>query len=140
MYNRPLGDGTKGNWTSTLAWGRTRALQDNVIQNSYLLESTLRFAVRNYVWTRIENVDRTTELLLGENPEPPGFEEEPAGRVQAHTFGYDRDIDMFPHLRTALGAQVTTYTVGSRLKPIYGSDPVGVVFFLRLRAVGKGQR
>ena len=140
MYNRPLGNGVKGNWASTLAWGRTRALQDGVIQNSYLLESTLRFAVRNYVWTRIENVDRTTELLLGENPEPPGFEEEPAGRVQSYTFGYDRDIDMFPHLRTALGAQVTTYTVGSRLKPVYGSDPVGVVVFLRIRAVGKGQR
>jgi hypothetical protein len=137
MYNRPL---LKGNWASTAAWGRTRALQDDVIQNSYLLESTLRFAVRNYVWTRMENVDRTTELLLGENPEPPGFTEEPAGRVQAYTFGYDRDIDVLPHLSTALGAQVMAYTVGSRLKPIYGSDPVGVVFFLRLRAVGKGQR
>ena len=140
MYNRPLGDGAKGNWASTLAWGRTRALQDDVIQNSYLLESTLRFAVRNYVWTRMENVDRTTELLLGENPEPPGFEEEPAGRVQAYTFGYDRDVDVLPHLRTALGAQVTAYTVGSRLQPVYGSDPVGVVVFLRIRAVGKGQR
>jgi hypothetical protein len=140
MYNRPIGDGAKGNWASTLAWGRTRALGDNVIQNSYLLESTLRFAVKNYVWTRVENVDRTTELLLGENPEPPGFTEEPAGRVQAYTFGYDRDVDVLPHLRTALGAQVTGYTVGSRLRPIYGSDPVGVVVFLRIRAVGKGQR
>lgn len=140
MYNRPLGDGVKGNWVSTAGWGRTRALQDGVIQNSYLFESTLRFDVRNYVWTRMENVDRTTELLLGENFEPPGFEEEPAGRVQAYTFGYDRDVDLLPHLRTALGAQVTAYTVGSRLKPVYGSDPMGVVFFLRLRAVGKGQR
>ena len=140
MYNRPIAKGRKGNWASTLAWGRTRALEENVIQNSYLLESTLRFAVKNYVWTRMENVDRTTELLLGENPEPPGFAEEPAGRVQAYTFGYDRDIDVLPHLRTALGAQVTTYSVGSRLRPVYGSDPVGVVVFLRLRAVGKGQR
>ena len=140
MYNRPLGDGAKGNWASTAVWGRTRALQDHVIQNSYLLESTLRFAVRNYVWTRMENVDRTTELLLGEHPEPSGFQEEPAGRVQAYTFGYDRDFDILPRLRTALGAQVTAYTPGSRLKPVYGSDPVGVVVFLRIRAVGKGQR
>jgi hypothetical protein len=140
MYDRPFGDGTRGNWASTAAWGRTRSLQDGVIQNSYLFESLLRFAVKNYVWTRMENVDRTTELLLGENPEPLGFEEEPAGRVQAYTFGYDRDVDVIPHLRTALGAQVTAYTVGSRLKPVYGSDPVGVVVFLRIRAVGKGQR
>jgi hypothetical protein len=140
MYNRPLGDGVKGNWASTVAWGRTRALGDNVVQNSYLLESTLRFAVKNYVWTRMEDVDRTTELLLGENPEPPGFQEEPAGRVQAYTFGYDRDIDFISHLRTALGAQVTAYTVGSRLRPVYGSDPMGVVVFLRIRTAGKGQR
>jgi hypothetical protein len=140
MYNRPLGDGAKGNWASSAIWGRTRALEDNVIQNSYLFESTLRFAVRNYVWTRLENVDRTTELLLGENSEPPGFVEEPAGRVQAYTFGYDRDVDVLPRLRTALGAQVTAYTVGSPLKQVYGSDPVGVVVFLRIRAVGKGQR
>ena len=38
MYNRPI---QHGNWASTIAWGRTRSLTDNVIQNSYLLESTL---------------------------------------------------------------------------------------------------
>ena len=140
MYNRPLGNGAKGNWASTLAWGRTRAIPTNLIQNSYLLESTLHFAVKNYVWTRIENVDRTTELLLGEQPGPPGFEEQPAGRVRAYTFGYDRDFDVLPHLRTALGAQVTAYTPGPVLRPVYGSDPVGVVVFLRIRAVGQGQR
>ena len=135
MYDRPMG--TTGNWTSTAAWGRTRSLSDNVIENSYLFESTLRFAKRNYVWTRMEDVDRTTELLLGENPLPPGFEEEPAGRVQAYTFGYDRDIDLIPHLESAIGAQVTAYTVGSRLEPVYGSDPMGVVVFLRIRPFGK---
>ena len=137
MYNRPS---RGGNWASSLVWGRTRDIPDNAIENSYLLESTLRFHVRNDAFTRIENVDRTTELLLGEQPEPPGFVEQPAGRVQAYTFGYDRDFDLLPHLRTALGAQVTAYTPGSRLKPVYGSDPLGVVVFLRIRAVGKGQR
>jgi hypothetical protein len=137
MYDRPLGDGTRGNWASTAGWGRTRSLEDGVIQNSYLFESTLRFAMRNYIWTRIEDVDRTTELLLGENTPPPGFSEQPAGRVQAYTFGYDRDIDLLPHLATAFGAQVTAYTVGSRLQPVYGSDPVGAVVFLRIRPFGK---
>ncbi len=134
MYNRPTGK--KGNWASTAAWGRTRSLPGEEKANSYLFESTLRFATRNHVWTRLEDVDRTTELLLGENPLPPGFQEEPAGRVQAYTFGYDRDVDLIPHLATALGAQVTAYTVGSRLEPIYGSDPMGVVVFLRLRPFG----
>lgn len=137
MYNRPLGDSKRNNLASTIAWGRTRSLTDNVIQNSYLLESTLRFAGKNYAWTRMENVDRTTELLLGENPVPQGFQEEPAGRVQAYTFGYDRDVALLPHWETAIGAQVSVYDPGSRLQPVYGSDPMGVVVFVRLRPFGK---
>lgn len=138
MYNRPLGG--EDHWVGTVLWGRTRSLGDNVIANSYLLESTVRFGQRNYAWTRMEDVDRTTELLLGERPVPAGFREEPAGRVQAYTFGYDRDVPVLPRMETAVGAQVTAYTVGSRLEPVYGSDPMGVVVFLRLRPVGRGMR
>lgn len=101
------------------------------------MESLLRFEKRNYAYTRIENVDRTTELLLGGKPLPTGFEEEPAGRGQAYTFGYDRDIDLVPHLASAIVAQVTLYTPGSRLKPVYGTDPAGVSVFLRLRPFGQ---
>jgi hypothetical protein len=135
MYNRPLSK--TGNWVSTAVWGRTRSLEDNVIANSYLFESTMRFHARNYAWTRLEDVDRTTELLLGERPVPHAFAEEPAGRVQAYTFGYDRDLPLLPHFKTALGAQVRAYTDGARLRPIYGSDPIGVVVFLRLRPTGR---
>ncbi len=134
MYNRLM---PHGNWASTIAWGRTRSLADNIIQNSYLLESTLRFAEKNYAWTRMENVDRTTELLLGENSVPAGFEEEPAGRVQAYTFGYDREFDWLPRWKTAIGAQTTVYTPGSLLQRVYGSDPMGITVFVRLRPFGK---
>lgn len=130
MYNRPFQD---GNWANTLLWGRTRSLQDNSIFNSYLLESTVRFRGRNYAWTRIESAERSNELLIGENPLPPGFLEKPIGQVQAYTFGYDRDIDLVPHLASAIGAQFTTYGVAERLKPIYGAHPVGVALFVRLR-------
>ena len=40
MYNRPF---HKGNWASTILWGRTRSLSDNSIFDSYLFESTVRF-------------------------------------------------------------------------------------------------
>ncbi len=130
QYNRPLHD---GNWTSTILWGRTRSLQDHSIFNSYALESTVRFRVRNYAWTRIENVDRSNELILGENPLPPNFQEQPIGRVQAYTFGYDRDIDLTPHVASALGVQVTAYGVGEKLKPTYGSRPAGIAVFVRIR-------
>ena len=137
MYNRPL---QNGNWASTLLWGRTRSLQDNSIFNSYVLESTVRFHIRNHAWTRIENVDRSNELIPGENPPPPGFTEEPLGRVQAYTFGYDHDFDLVPHLASAIGAQFTTYGVPDVLKPIYGSHPFGVALFVRLRPFSGSER
>jgi hypothetical protein len=130
MYNRAL---SNGNWASTILWGRTRSLTDNSVFNSYLLESTVRFRTRNYAWTRIENVDRSNELLLGENPLPPGFQEQPIGRVQAYTFGYDHDFDLIPRVASALGAQFTTYGVADTLKPVYGSHPIGFALFVRLR-------
>ena len=130
MYNKPL---KEGNWASTAVWGRTKSSPDGAIFNSYLLESTLQFARRNFVWTRIESAERSNELLLGENPLPPGFEETPIGQVQAYTFGYDRELGRSPHFATAIGAQVTTYGVPGALRPVYGSDPVGVAVFLRVR-------
>ena len=130
MYNRPIAG---GNWASTLLWGRARSLPDNAVFNSYLFESAVRFKTRHHIWTRIENVDRSSELLLGENPPPPGFHEEPVGRVQAYTFGYDRDFDLVPHLASALGVQFTTYGVPQSLRPIYGGPPAGLVLFARFR-------
>ena len=137
MYNRAfhvadgkLGD---GNWANTILWGRTRSLSDGVTFNSYLLESTLRFLSKNYLWTRIENADRSNELLLGGAALPPGFVEERIGRVQAYTFGYSRDIDLFPHWATAIGAQIAIYGVPDTLQPVYGPRPVGGVIFVRAR-------
>ena len=93
----------------------------------------MRFHNKNYAWTRIENAERSNELILGEAPLPPGFQEQPIGRVQAYTFGYGRDIDLVPHLASAIGAQVTAYGVPDRLRPVYGELPVGVAMFVRLR-------
>jgi hypothetical protein len=129
MYNRPL---TRGNWASTLLWGRNRT-SEGLVWNSYLAESTLLFGERNYVWGRIENVDRTNELLLRNRPEPPGFQESVIGRVQAYTVGYGRDIKILPRLLTAVGAQITMYVTPDSLKSEYGSHPLGALIFLRIR-------
>jgi hypothetical protein len=134
MYNRPI---PRGNWVSTLLWGRNRSLDTGLVWNGYLAESTLRFSVRNYVWGRIENVDRTNELLLKNQFEPPNFQESIIGRVQAYTAGYARDFDLFPHLATGLGAQLTVYSTPGTLVSEYGSHPVGVVMFFRVRPFGK---
>jgi hypothetical protein len=129
-YNRPL---HSGNWSSVLLWGRNQSIADGNVGNGYLLESTLRFANRNNLWTRIENVDRTNTLLLGEAPEPANFKERYFTRVQAYTAGYDHELGQLPHLSTALGGQITWYSVPDALKPDYGSHPVGAVLFLRIR-------
>jgi hypothetical protein len=133
MYNRLIKDGS---WSSLLLWGRNHILQNGENFNGYLLESTLRFAKRNAVWTRLENVDRTTELLLGTNPEPANFDETFLARIQAYSFGYDHDFPVIPQLSTALGAQVTFYQKPGFLTPIYGEHPAGVIVFLRIRPVG----
>lgn len=130
IYNRPL---QNGNWNSMLLWGRNESLLDGNVGNAYLLESTLHFLTRNNLWARLENVDRTNELLLGENLLHAGFSERYFARVQAYSVGYDREIGHVPHLSTAIGAQATLYGVPATLQPVYGSHPFGVVGFIRVR-------
>lgn len=137
MYNRPI---HRGDWASSLIWGRTKSLEDASVFNSYAFESTLQFVTRNHVWTRIESAERSNELLLGENPLPPGFVEQPIGRVGAYTLGYDRDFDIVPRVRSALGAQVTLYDAPANLQPAYGAHPAGVAVFLRIRPFSREER
>lgn len=134
MYNRPF---TRGNWASTLVWGRNRTLPEGEVFNGYLAESTVKFLARNYAWGRMENVDRTNELLLGENPEPQGFHEHFLARVQAYTLGYDREFGWIPRLATAVGGQVTFYGIPNSLVSTYGPSPKGVAFLVRVRPVGR---
>ncbi|HEX5413814.1 MAG TPA: hypothetical protein VFZ27_18370 [Terriglobia bacterium] len=135
MYNRPL---TRGNWANTLVWGRNRSAE-GLVWNGYLAESTVRFAERNYVWGRVENADRTNELLLQHRSEPADFRESIVGRVQAYTIGYDHDIDLIPHVATAIGGQFTVYSTPDKLKAQYGNHPVDGLLFLRVRPFGKQQ-
>ena len=131
MYNRPF---QNGNWASMALWGRNQSLQGGNVGNSYLLESTLRFLGKNNVWTRIENVDRTTELLQNQNLFPSGVSDSYFARVQAYTVGYDREFGRIPHVSTALGGQIMWYGVPGVLRNDYGAHPFGALVFLRLRA------
>ena len=44
---------------------------------------------------------------------------------------------VIPNVPTAIGAQVTTYGVGHPLQPIYGTDPIAVQVFIRIRVKSK---
>jgi hypothetical protein len=119
---------------TTLIWGRTRSLADNSKENSYLAEALLRFATRNYVWTRIENAARSNELELTPPAAlPPDFVEAPIGHVAAFTFGYDCDFALGSHILAAPGAQFTAYHAPSPLRSIYGARPTAEQFFIRFR-------
>jgi hypothetical protein len=128
----------RSDFAATLLWGRTRSLANNGPasgkENSYLAEALLRFASKNYVWTRLENAGRSNELLLTPGSAlPAGFSEEPIGHVAAYTLGYDHDLALGAHLLAAPGAQFTVYRTPQALRSIYSDAPTGEVVFVRFR-------
>ena len=135
-YNRQF---SFGHIASSVIWGRNKDLDHDRsrIFNSYALESTVKFLKRNWAWTRIENVDRDRTLLVGETRAALNIAEEPIGRVQAYTFGYERDLPIrISALNVGLGVQATAYGVPLPLKAVYGNRPAGLSVFLRLRPTG----
>jgi hypothetical protein len=128
-----------GHVSSTLIWGRNKDIthHGNRIFNAYTFESTVNFLSRNWLWTRIENVDRDRTLLVGEVPAALSVEEDPIGRVQAYTFGYERDLPVgIPSVSVGLGTQITTYGLPRQLKSVYGDRPAAFSVFLRIRPTG----
>jgi len=134
MAGMAMGDEPRMDLSTTLIWGRTKSLTDSSKENSYLAEALLRFATKNYVWTRLENAGRSNELKLTPGSSlPAGFAESPIGHVAAYTLGYDHDFPLGKHLLAAPGAQVTVYRTPQALRSIYGDTPTGEVLFVRFR-------
>src|SRR5436189_1474346 len=130
---------SRGHLSSSLIWGRNKDLPGRGarIFNSYTAESTVNFRDRNWAWTRIENVDRDRTLLVGEIPAALQVEEDPIGRVQAYTFGYERDLPIGPSfLNAGLGFQATAYGVQPEFKSVYGDHPAAFAVFVHLRPNG----
>lgn len=127
MYNRPQAG---GDWATTLLWGRTLSLPEHEVGNAYLAESTWRFEEKNRVWARVENVDRTNELLVSP-PLPARFADHFLARIQAYSLGYDRELPPTAAVTWALGTQLTLYGAPAFLAPLYGAHPTGVIVFLK---------
>lgn len=127
MPGMDMATAATGNWATTVIWGQTRSSLTGLVENSYVLESLLK-ARRNYVWTRIESAERTSELLTL----PPRVERS-VGHVQAYTLGFDRDYRVGRRLLAAPGAQMTVYRTPDALVGTYGRTPFGAVGFVRMR-------
>ncbi len=121
-HNRPL---AKGNWATSLVWGRVHKFATNTNLNGYLLESTLNFLRRDYVFTRMELVDKD-ELF-------PQAAVHPAYRIGAYTLGGVRDLLQNRVWQLGLGADVTVYSKPAVLDAAYGNYPVSFQIFLRMR-------
>lgn len=110
-------------------WGRNHTIGSSEVANGYLAEATLHVEVGHVVWWRIENVDRTSDLL---GPTAPP-EESVVGRVQAYTGGYAHRLWGWSGGSTELGAQFTGYSTPSSLVPLYGAHPVGVATIFKVQ-------
>jgi hypothetical protein len=121
-YVRPF---EQGSWATSVIWGRKHKELENRNLNSYLFESTVNLKARNYVFSRLELVDK--DELLPDDPSAPSF------RIGGYTFGGARDLVQSRLWQLALGADLTFYSKPSVLNSTYGSNPVSFQLFLRLR-------
>ncbi|MDX6498270.1 MAG: hypothetical protein QOG23_1530 [Blastocatellia bacterium] len=132
QYNKLF---NRGNWASAFIWGRNHTSSPGEVHNlnGYTAESTVNFLDKNYVYTRLELVDKNELLgasdraLLGIKDDHPSF------RIGAYTFGGARDVWNSKHVSMAIGSDLTFYSKPSVLDRLYGANPVSWRLFLRLR-------
>ncbi len=132
QYNRPF---NRGSWASAIIWGRNHVSEPGEIKNlnGYTAESTVNFLDKNYLYTRLELVDKDDLLrtsdpaLLGIVPHHPVF------RIGAYTFGGARDLWNTGKVSLAVGGDLTFYSKPSILDRLYGGNPVSWKVFFRLR-------
>jgi hypothetical protein len=132
QYNRPF---DRGNWASAFVWGRnhTGSAGETHNLNGYTLESTVNFLDKNYLYTRLELVDKNELLrpadraLLGITDDHPSF------RIGAYTFGGARDVWNTDKVSMAIGSDVSFYSKPAVLDQLYGNHPVSWQLFVRIR-------
>jgi len=140
-YTRPWENG----WSATtLIWGRNHEARGN--SNAYLFESTANFLNKNYLFTRLELIDKAGLLeenifgrqgldpfiQTGSGPKP-GAKFDQSFRVGTFTFGGVRDVIAGAKLRVGVGANLTSYHLPHPLEQIYGSRPISIQFWVRLK-------
>ena len=132
QYNRPF---NRGNWASAFVWGRNHVSEHGEIinLNSYTAESTINFLDKNYLYTRLELVDKddllkpADKLRLGITQDHPSF------RIGAYTFGGVRDVWTSDKFQFGIGSDLTFYSKPAALDVIYGNNPVSWKLFFRIR-------
>jgi hypothetical protein len=123
-YNLPI---DKGNWQTTLAWGRNNNNPGNTL-DAFLLESTLAWQQHTF-FGRVENAAKD-ELFQT----PSAL----AGRifnVDSLSLGYIYDIPVADHFSLGLGAMGTLDLLPSPIEPAYGVNPTSYMLFTRIKII-----
>ena len=96
------------------------------------LEWTWKFGAANFLYGRVESVDRDLYELTNKRQRP---EDVPPNRttVQAATLGFVRNLPLLSEAETGVGFDATIYRFTSRLDAVYGAHPVSIHGFLRVR-------
>jgi hypothetical protein len=133
QYNRAF---ARGNLASAFIWGRNHESHDGELfnLNGYTFETTANFLERNYLYTRLELVDKS-ELLDHAELDRLGFAHgtHPQFRIGAYTFGYVRDVWNTENLSVGMGGDLTFYSKPAILDSVYGNNPKSYKFFIRIR-------
>jgi hypothetical protein len=130
-YERPF---ARGFLAVTAATGRNR-LSDGQVEWGSLLEWTWKFAGCNFLWGRVEAVDRDIYELTYKRQRPEDVPPQRT-RVYSGSIGYTRDFIVWPKVETGIGGGVTFYGFDSRLDSVYGKTPVSWLLFGRIRFGG----
>jgi len=132
QYNKPL---KRGNWASALIWGRNHTSSPGEVHNlnGYTFESTVNFQDKNYLYTRLELVDKNELLRAADRALLGIIDNHPSFRIGGYTFGGARDIWNTKKLSMAIGSDLTFYSKPSILDRINGNNPVSWRLFFRLR-------
>ena len=131
-YNRPF---NRGNWATSIIWGRNHLNSPDKVGNlnGYTAESTVNFLDKNYLYTRLELVDKDDLLRPAERARLGITQEHPSFRIGAYTFGGARDFWNTDKVSLAIGSDVTFYSKPSVLDQFYGNHPASWRLFLRIR-------
>ena len=132
QYNRPF---HRGDWAAALVWGRNHLSGggENANLNGYTAESTVNFLDKNYLYTRLELVDKNELLRPSDRTLLGIIQDHPSFRIGAYTFGGVRDVWNTGKISLGVGSDVTIFSKPVILDRIYGNNPIGWKLFLRIR-------
>jgi hypothetical protein len=117
-------------FAATLLWGRNDERHGS--SGAWLIEGAWQATRADQLYGRAELVRKDAELLATKHvPEESGPSR--LARIGAFTLGYFREVDLVRGIPSGVGVDATGYSFPASLEPAYGSHPISMHVFIRLR-------